>query len=115
VWLLIGGAVAVLALGYMARLAPQAQARASQASEQMVGAGAAGLPRGLPAQAIATYRGEYASAPTHKAFASAPSGAWGWASAAASAEAAASEAVARCEEHRKPYTPACEAFDVDGF
>ncbi|MDD5297355.1 MAG: TlpA disulfide reductase family protein [Rhodocyclaceae bacterium] len=54
---------------------------------------------------------EYRSAPTHRAFAIAPGGAWGWSGGEANAEAASSAALAQCREHSDQN---CLVYDLDG-
>ncbi|MFZ2854352.1 MAG: TlpA disulfide reductase family protein [Rhodocyclaceae bacterium] len=52
-------------------------------------------PPGLPPAGQAAYR-EYQAAPSHRAFAIAPGGAWGWAAAAGSPDSAQDEAIGAC-------------------
>lgn len=56
----------------------------------------------------------YAHEPNHKAFAASDDGAWGWRSGQASPREAAKQALATCEENRKPYTSECELLNING-
>lgn len=68
----------------------------------------------LRGRALATFEGEYRRAPTHKAFALSPAGAWGWRSGMPSRSAAVYDAMGRCERNRRPGQPVCRVVDIDG-
>lgn len=68
----------------------------------------------LRGRALATFEGEYRRAPTHKAFALSPAGAWGWRSGMPSRSAAVYDAMGRCERNRRPGQPVCRVLDIDG-
>lgn len=65
-------------------------------------------------RALATFEGDYRRAPTHKAFALSPGGAWGWRSGMPSRSAAVYDAMGRCERNRRPGQPVCRVVDIDG-
>ncbi len=56
----------------------------------------------------------YLSARGHKAFATSPSGGWGWAATRRSPNEAARDAVLDCETRRPAYTAPCEVVNVNG-
>jgi dienelactone hydrolase len=58
------------------------------------------FPRGLDAEGRAAFLA-FLDAPTHKAFATSPSGAWGWRSGRRDAETAAAEALESCSRHSR--------------
>jgi TonB family protein len=60
------------------------------------------------------FRTEYWKTERHKAFASAESGAWGWAAARSSPEQAVQSALETCERVRDRLTSACRIVDIDG-
>jgi len=66
------------------------------------------------AAAVQAFREHYWPEATHKAFAVSDSGAWGWQSGASTMHDAAAQALARCEQNRKPYTNECELVNVNG-
>jgi uncharacterized membrane protein YhaH (DUF805 family) len=68
----------------------------------------------LPPAARPAFRGEYAAAPQHKAFAVSPGGAWGWKSGEATADDAVAAALATCTANRQSYTQECLPVNVDG-
>ena len=68
----------------------------------------------LPPEAVTVFRDEYIPAPSHKAFALSPSGAWGWRAGGASPESAAAAALEACDAKRGEYTRPCDLANVNG-
>ena len=64
--------------------------------------------------AQATFNESYLSAKGHKAFATSPSGGWGWAATRRSQGEAARDALLDCETRRPTYTAPCELVNVNG-
>jgi TonB family protein len=65
-------------------------------------------------EAAEQFRTQYWKTDRHKAFASAESGAWGWAAARSSPEQAVQSALETCERVRDRMTSACRIVDIDG-
>lgn len=61
-----------------------------------------------------TFNESYLSARGHKAFATSPSGGWGWAATRRSQNEAARDALLDCETRRPTYTAPCELVNVNG-
>jgi uncharacterized membrane protein YhaH (DUF805 family) len=61
-----------------------------------------------------TFNESYLSAKGHKAFATSPSGGWGWAATRRSQNEAARDALLDCETRRPPYTAPCMLVNMDG-
>jgi uncharacterized membrane protein YhaH (DUF805 family) len=61
-----------------------------------------------------TFNESYLSARSHKAFATSPSGGWGWAATRRSQAEAARDALLDCETRRPTYTAPCELVNVNG-
>jgi uncharacterized membrane protein YhaH (DUF805 family) len=61
-----------------------------------------------------TFNESYLAAKGHKAFATSPSGGWGWAATRRSQSEAARDAVLDCEARRPAYTAPCELVNVNG-
>ena len=66
------------------------------------------------AAAQAAFRGDYAQARAHKAFAVSSGGAWGMKAGVASPQDAVSGALAKCEAMRKPDTGPCKTINLNG-
>ncbi len=61
-----------------------------------------------------SFNESYLSAKGHKAFATSPSGGWGWAATRRSQNEAARDALLDCETRRPTYTAPCELVNVNG-
>lgn len=64
--------------------------------------------------ALKAFNEEYLQQPSHKAFASSDSGAFGWRSGQGSPREAARQALAACDANRQPYTDACKLVNING-
>ena len=61
-----------------------------------------------------SFNESYLSARGHKAFATSPSGGWGWAATRRSPNEAARDALLDCETRRPTYTAPCVLVNVNG-